>query len=103
MMSLTAFAAAMLFALAIDPVSRLAFWFITMMGCPPAFIVSYSSSSFVFNAPPTLRGVQSPGNGCPRRPRRVRRRRRALKEDDRERREDLGLDDVDDGDVDDGF
>ena len=100
MMSLTAFAAAMLFALAIDPVSRLAFWFITMMGCPPAFIVSYSSSSsFVFNAPPTLRGVQSPGNGCPRRPRRVRRRRRALREDDRERREDLGLDDGDD----DGF
>jgi len=44
MMSLTAFAAAMLFALAIDPVSRLAFWFITMMGCPPAFIVSYYSS-----------------------------------------------------------
>ena len=91
MMSLTAFAAAMLFALAIDPVSRLAFWFITMMGCPPAFIVSYSSSSsFVFNAPPTLRGVQSPGDGCPR-------RRRALREDDRERREDLGLDDGDDG------
>jgi len=64
MMSLTAFAAAMLFALAIDPVSRLAFWFITMMGCPPAFIVSYSSSfvrsfltprrlSAVFNLPAT--------------------------------------------------
>jgi hypothetical protein len=32
MMSLTAFAAAMLFARAIDPVSRLAFWFITITG-----------------------------------------------------------------------
>lgn len=32
MMSLTALAAAMLFARAIDPVSRRAFWFITITG-----------------------------------------------------------------------